>query len=499
MIRIQNFRKQNVALAFAALLLSACMVSPEPLSVAELEKSANINAARATHGQEPVTNSISLYEAMARALKYNLDHRIQIMQSALSDKKLSSARANMLPNLVAELNRTNRSERSYSYSDSLNGTRSSIPSTSSESATLKRDITFSWNILDFGLSYVRAKQEADKSLIAEEQRRKVINRIIEDVRTAYWRAVSAERLLNGFSRLEQRIEIVLSNSRQLGNSGYTSPIAQLTFQRELVEIKGKAQRLQRELTTSKIQLAALMNLSPSENYHLVVPKRRLSDLSIQIPSDEMIRIALQNRPEIREASYYSRISKREAEVAILELLPGVQLFSSSNFDASDLLLNNNWVSIGAKASWNVMKLFKYPIRKGLVEADIKLKDQRALAMTMAVMTQVEVAIVRYKYLRREAKTAQQYNSLQQKILRRVKASAKAGVTSEQNLIQEELSALIASAKYDIAYADLQNAFATIYASIGVDPWGDGLDVDLDVATLSAGLKKTWQERGDVGE
>lgn len=499
MIRMFKLQYLKLFVALAALFLSGCILSPEPLSVAELEDSANINIARAQNGQEPVTNSISLYEAMARALKYNLDHRIQIMQSALSNKKLNYAKADLLPDLVADFNRTNKSNRSYSYSDSLNGTRSSIPSTSSQSDSIKRDITFSWNILDFGLSYVRAKQEADKSLIAEEQRRKVINRIIEDVRTAYWRAVSAERLLRGFSRLEQRIEVALSNSRQLGRSGYTSPVAQLTFQRELVEIKGKAQRLQRELTTSKIQLAALMNLPPNEDYRLVIPKRRLSDLKVQIPTDEMMRIALQNRPEIREASYHSRISEREAEVAILELLPGVQLFSANSYDASSLLVNNNWVSIGAKATWNVMKLFKYPLRKGLVEADIKLKDQRALAMTMAVMTQVEVSTVRYKYLRREAKTAQQYNGLQQKILKRVKASARAGATSEQNLIQEELSALIASAKYDIAYADLQNAFATIYASIGVDPWGDDLDVDLNVAELSAGLKKTWQERGDFGE
>lgn len=485
--------------AASSFILTGCMISPEPLTSAQLEETANINISRVTENQEPVSNSISLYEAMARALKYNLDHRIELMEGALSNRKLRAARADMLPNLVANFDRTQRSVASYSYSDTPSGPRTTTPSRSSNMTTFKNDITFSWNILDFGLSYVRAKQAADKTLIAEEQKRKVINHIIEDVRTAFWRAVSAERLLTGFNELEKRIEIALSNSRQLGSSGYTSPVAALTFQRELVEIKGKAQRLQRELTTSKIQLAALMNLRPSEEYHLAVPKRTLSNLKIQIPSDELIRLALQNRPEIREASYNSRISEREAEVAILELLPGVQLFSGSNFDSNDFLLNSNWVSIGAKASWNVMKLFAYPTRKGVILANIKLKDQRSLAMTMAVMTQVEVARVRYKYLRREAKTAEQYHVLQQKILKQVNASARAGVASEQNVIHEELSTLIASARYDIAYSDLQNAFATIYASIGVDPWGDILNVDSDVATLAASLKKTWQERGDASE
>ena len=37
-------------------------------------------------------------------------------------------------------------------------------------------------------------------MLAEERKRKVINRIVEDVRSAYWRAVSAERLLGKIAR-----------------------------------------------------------------------------------------------------------------------------------------------------------------------------------------------------------------------------------------------------------------------------------------------------------
>jgi len=487
-----------IAPAALGIFLSGCVVTPEPLTQSELALTADTNLASVTSGQEAVVQPISLYEAMARALKYNLDHKIELMARELADAKLNQAKSDMLPTLVANSSYSNRDHDPHSYSEGLSGIRSVTPSTSRENENFSKDIAFSWNILDFGLSYVRAKQSADQALIAEEQKRKVVNRIIEDVRSAYWRAVSADRLLSGFKGLEGRVETALKNSRSLGASGYTSPVAALTFQRELVDIKKRTQALQRELETSKIQLAALMNIPPDQAYSLVIPERNMSNLEVKIPAREMVSLALQNRPEIREISYRSRISEQEAEAALLELLPGIQLYAGANYDSNDFLLNNSWVSWGAKASWNAMKLFQYPARSRLVETEQQLNFQRSLAMTMAIMTQVEVARARYHHLRKSAATAAQYYSIQSKILKQVQSSQATGAASQQSLIREQMNTLVASAEYDIAYSDLQNAFATIYSSIGVDPWGDFLDTSADVAILAGSLKQVWHERGDFG-
>ena len=487
----------SILLLYAtAFYLSGCMVTPEPLSESQLALTAETNLARVTQDQEPLSRTISLYEAMARGLKYNLDHKVELMARELADARLSVAQADMLPSLVANSHYSDRDKKPHSYSESLTGIKSVNPSTSREEQSFTKDIVFSWNILDFGLSYVRAKQAANQAMIAEEQKRKVVIRIMEDVRTAYWRAVSADRLLSGFQKLEGRIENALNNSKSLGNAGYTSPVAALTFQRELVDIKKEIQKLERELKTAKIQLAALMNIAPDQPYALQLPERRISSLQITIPPQEMVRLALQNRPEIREIAYKSRISEQEAEAALLELLPGIQLYAGANYDTNDFLLNSNWVNWGAKASWNLMKLFQYPARKQLVDAELQLNDQRNLAMTMAIMTQVEVARARYHYFRKSAATAAQYHTIQHKLLEQVRASASSGAASEQSLIREEMNALVASAEYDIAFADLQNGFATIYASIGVNPWGDSLDTTADVQSIAASLKAVWAERGD---
>ncbi len=214
--------------------------------------------------------------------------------------------------------------------------------------------------------------------------------------------------------------------------------------------------------------------------------------------DEMTRLALQNRPEIRELGYSGRINEHEVEIALLELLPGIQLYAGLNGDSNSFLLNNDWVGWGARASWNLMKFAAYPVKKRVLELEGELIEQRSLAMTMAIMTQVEVARANYHYLRKSAATAAKYYDVQHQIVHKTRDSAYADVTSEQTLIREEMNNLLASAQYDIAYSELQNAFARIYSTIGVDPYGDSFNTDSSIADITASLKQTWNERGDLG-
>ena len=492
-----NKTKKGIAVACALSLLAGCQIAPKPLVESEISDYAATNLAQVTADQEPIGTRVTLYEAMARALKYNLDYKVEIMNKQLANKNLRLKSYAMLPSLVVNGGWADRNNSAASYSRTLfAGVRSVDPSTSKENGTFAGDATFSWHILDFGLSYIRAQQAADEALIAEERKRKIINKVIEDVRTAYWRAVSADRLLDGFHKLRHRTERALAQSRKLYNSGQTSPVTALSYQRELVDIKRQIHRLERELKTSKMQLAALMNANPNSKFALHIPKRRLTDLAIQASGAEMIDIALQNRPELRELGYQERINKKEAKAALLEVLPGASVYAGLNLDSNDFLFNSNWVSYGAKVGWNLMKVFQYPSRKGTVEAKDRVLKQRALATTMAIMTQVYVSRARYNYLLRSARTSAEYYQVQRKLNAQVKASVRANVASEQTLIREEMNTLVAAVQYDIAYADLQNAFAAVYAAVGSDPYDQNISTDMTVAELASVLKKTWQKRGD---
>jgi len=298
--------------------------------------------------------------------------------------------------------------------------------------------------------------------------------------------------------LEGRTKSALINARWLHSKGDTSPITALTYERELVEIKRTAQELQRELSVARTQLAALMNVPPDASFHLTATELEMKPPVYSTDDRTMIEAALINRSELRDVAYQRRINAQEARAALIELLPGIQVYTGTNYDTNKYLEHNRWVNWGARSTWNLLRVFQYPAKRNVIEAQDKLLDSRALALTMAIMTQVHVARVRYQHVSKELETARSYFDVQQRLVKQMRAEAKAERISEQTLIREEMNALVAEAKRDIAFAAVQNAFANVHASVGFDPYADVVDLSLGVHDLTSRLKAFWLERGDFG-
>ena len=177
------------------LSVTGCSYIPIALTQGELQEQAKSDRVYVTQNQEPVAAPVSLYESIARALKYNLDFHLEYSEKVLANTELDLSRYELLPQLVVDSGYNGRENFSGSSSQSLiTGSQSLSTSTSSNRDVFTTNLKLSWNVLDFGLSYIRAKQAGDKVLIAEEEKRKVVNRIVQDVRAAYWRAVTNDRL-----------------------------------------------------------------------------------------------------------------------------------------------------------------------------------------------------------------------------------------------------------------------------------------------------------------
>ncbi len=486
---LRQFSGKGTIALLTTLLLGGCAISPVTLTEDEVTAGAQDKLARVTSEQEPIAGSIDLYNAMARALKYNLDHKVEIYESSLRVRELDLAHFNLLPNVVANAGYAGRDNPLASSSFNLaTNTQNFGASTSQDQRLRTGDLTFSWHVLDFGLSYIRARQAADKALIAEESRRKVVHRLMEDVRTAYWRAFSAQKLVGKLAQLERRTRTAIASASALSDDRTTSPITAITYKRELIEIQRILQELQRELSVAKFQLAALMNVKPGAHFTLVAPA---AGTQLALPAsdgDGMVRLAIENRPEIRDVEYRKRINANEAHAALLELLPGVQLFAGPNYDSNAFLLHEHWLSWGAKASWNVIKVFQYPARREVVHGQDAVLDQRALALTMAIMTQVHVSRARLAHFKREVEIATAYHTTQQELVQSIRSEHAANKVSEQTLLREELNGAVGEVRLDIAKSGLQGAYANLIASMGLDPRSGDVSRYGSVAEIAAALR-----------
>ncbi|MEL6677051.1 MAG: TolC family protein [Pseudomonadota bacterium] len=449
--------------------------------------------------EEPVTGPIDLYEAMARAIKYNLDQLVEVREEILRNEELDVQSYDLLPDLVANANYSGRSNLPGSSSVSVPGGGNPSPaSRSSNREEFNAELTLSWDVLDFGLGWVRAKQASDEIYIAEEQRRATINRVIEDVRTSYWRAVAAQRLMGRIDRLERSALNALNSSERQAAERTGNPLDALNYQREVLGVLRSVQELRRDLAVAKNQLAALINVRQGQPFEVVVrPHAELDAPIVDADPDELVFLALQNRPELREITYRLRINEREKDVALLEILPSISAFFGINYSDNRFLYNSNWLGYGARASWNLLNVFRLPARQQALEAGDALLDARALALTQAIATQVFVAKARVLSLSEEADLARRYHNLSDRISTQTRVQVREGQLGQLQGVREELNAILGSLRYDVTYADLNSAFANLYSSVGLDPYAPGLTGEETVDEMAQALRELWFDRGDT--
>lgn len=484
----------------AAVVLAGCAVKPEPFTAADHVRRAEDDTLALRSAQEPVAGPVTLYEAMARAVKYNLDHRLKVMEAAFAERQLTTANLNMLPRLAANAGYEGRNNQSASSSKSvLTNTQSLETSTSVDRERTTWDLGPTWNVLDFGVSYVRAHQQADRSLIVQERRRKVVHNIVQDVRAAYWQAASAERLLTRIDPLISRIDDALAAARHIESQALKPPLEALEYRRDLLKALNDIKSLRRELISGKTNLAALMGLPPGTAFTVATDGIRFEEPKVSVTLEQIERSALLHRPELREEAYQSRIGEAEVKAAMLSLLPGLNLAAGRNYDSNSFAYNNHWVSWSARVNYNLFDAFlNGPARIGEAEAAKDVAHTRRLAISMAVLTQAQVSWLAYHQAVSEFRTARELNDVEAAVVDQIRASYSSGRGNELEVINAEVDAVLAELRRDVAFAQMTNAVGRIYVTAGADPLPESIESH-DIPALTRAIEATvagWS-RGDL--
>lgn len=487
--------KKFFTISLLALAISGCAVTSKPIDRSVSEQRAQQDLVSMFKDQEPLNGPLTLHEAMARAVKYNLEARLKVMEEAMAQHQVDLATFDMLPRMALSAGYAGRNNISASSSESIRtGTQSLEPSTSQERDRNVADLTMVWNVLDFGVSYVSAKQQGDQRLIVQERRRKVMHTIIQDVRSAYWRAVAADRLLNQIDRLMARVAQARDNSQRLSEQRIGDPIQAMSYQRALIEATRQLEEQRRALSLAKTELATLINLplgtdvalSPDVSYQMPELKVQLSQLEQE---------ALASRPELREQDYQARISAAETRKAMLRLLPGLEFSAGGHYDSNAFLVNQSWADYGVKVTWNLFNVLSAPAAIDVAKAGQEVADARRQAMSMAILAQLHVANANFREAQRQFQTSQQLAGLDSQIVEQLRNRYQAQGIGELDLIQGELNTLQADLRRDLAYAELRNSYGQLFASAGLDPLPDQLPSN-DVASIAKALsaqEKRWQE------
>ena len=468
---VNTFTKARMKPAFTliitALLLTSCAILPHQSTKEEVL--ARVEKDLSTiqhHKQEAINAPITLEEAVARTLKYNLDYRFKKMQSALALGVADYSKFDLWPKLLVNAGYNSRSNDSGGTSVGIvDGLESLRPSTSQQKDYTQTDAELSWNILDFGISYYRAKQKGDEFLIAEEQRRKLVQNMMQDVRSAYWRALGAQRLENRAQNVLARAKQAITQSREAESQKIISPALALQYQRALLDATLLLNKRRQDLAFSKHELSALMNVPPGKDFSLA----ESTEVALPpVPANlrALEEMALLQRPELREEDYKKRINANEARKQMLGFVPNFSLKGSLNVNSNDYLYNKSWREASFGVTWNLLKIFSLPSIKKTQEQQAKVDEAKRLSLSVAVMTQLRISIERYRLAHEDYKISEMAANVDNRLADHTKASVSAKLTSELEAIRTETRAILGDYQKTNAYANAQIAFGRLYNSLG---------------------------------
>lgn len=484
-----------VALACLPMLLAACgTVSPVAFTPDEVKDRVTTDRLAIYADQEPVAGPITFHEAAARALKYNLDYRLKLMESALAQSLNDVANHEMLPKVIASAGYVSRNNDSGGSSIGIEDRIESLrPSTSQERDRALAGLSFSWNALDFGVSYYRAQQKADQFLMAEERRRKVVQNVLQDVRNSYWRALGAQKLLGRVDSLLERVNKALVQAKQVEKEGLMPQAQVLAYQRALLDAVNLLTLRRQDLELARAELSALMSVQPGTVFTLADEEIAALPSTTQ-GFEKLERLALERRPEIMEEWYRKRVTENDIKAAKLLVWPNISLDAGVSYDSNKYNYNSTWIDTGVRVSWNIVKLAQYPALKRAHQAQNDTDDLRRMALSMAVLTQVRVGAQRYQLALSELNFAQESLSVDQRLLSLSQKAAKTKFDSQLEVIRAEARELLAEYQHYAAYSNAQAAWGRLYNSVGMDVLPKSIESN-DVKTVARAIESTldsWQ-------
>ena len=467
-------RRRDAMLLACCLLFAAlqggCAVQPQPLSLDEHQQRALEDRQLLYANQETLTGPLSLELAIARALKYNYDHRLAVMEAAFHDQELTAATYAMLPKLAASAGYTQRDNELASSSISYRTRQETLePSISSEKERKTADLTLTWSLLDFGISYFQAKQQADRLLIMLERRRRVVNNIVKEVIGAYWKAFAAQRTLPQVEKALQEAQGALDSYEAIQRTRLAPPMETLEQHRDLLSIVSQLRRIQTDMGMSFAKLAALINVPMHMSFEIAQPDPHLftpPPLSASI--EELENNGLSLRPDLREEAYQERIDKQEVYKEVIRMLPGATLFIGTNYDTNKYLVHNFWTELGARATMGLFNLITGPmqIRAAATKADVT--RTRRLAQTVAALVQINLSYHQYKQAVEEYAYSKKLNEIEEQIFSIAKNERAMEAQSKLSLIRRSVSAVRASIEHDRALSDIYLFWGNMYFSLGGD-------------------------------
>ena len=472
MLRPFSYKAFTVVFGLSVTLLQGCAFTPKPYTTQEQQDLLLNDRLKVMSEVEPVGAQLTLPEAVARGLKYNLDYRSKMMEQAIAIGSYELSNYDMLPKVLANAGYNYRNN--YFVTNATNSV-TGAPSLSDPFISSAKDygtlgLNLNWSLLDFGVSYFNARQNADRILVAAEKRRRTMHVLIQDIQTAYLRAAAAQKLKGDLIKTITDANEALKNSKKVESDGLKTPLEALRYQKSLLDNVKILETIDQELATAKVELNQLINLPANANFKLEDPDKILPpNAYTNIDPKEFEVRALMYNADLNESIYNARIAVEETRKSLLKLLPGLTFNIGPQTTNNNYWINKNWVEGAANISFNLWNLLTAPTAIKLAGQNEDLAQQKRMMVQMAVVSQVHLAKMGLDNSLQLYRRSADIDTVDSKIAKLTADKEKEGAASKAERVAADASAIVSKLRKYQALSQLFAASGKMQATAGLEP------------------------------
>ncbi len=431
------------------------------------EKNAPEELAQIRAFDPAIESPLTLAAAIDYALKNNLQAKLSEMEKTIQEESVTGRKVAMLPSLLAEAEISEKSRDVASKSINANTKAISLdPSISTDRDLQKGTATFTWNLLDFGVGYFRARQAANQAVIAAQRLERAKQKLILEVTRAYGQAVAArESALMArklLARFRDRQNLALEQVQDSLVSAATGLRSEIKYIEGLIQLS----EFESRYSNSRASLAQLLGLPPSADITLADMDTATLPTDLALNVDTMESEAIHKRPELSEKDLEQAVTEDEARVALAQMFPSPAFFLRLEYDSNSFLTVHDWYTTGLRATWN---LFSIPMqmnnrRIALLKGDYIKQERTALAV--AVLAQLHIAWFNYRNAVEQCLLKRNLHDKHAKLVLEMEKLRLVGDINEDDYVQALTQYFFARVQFMGAFAELLAAREMVFNSLG---------------------------------
>ncbi|GAB4238295.1 MAG: hypothetical protein Tsb0021_18060 [Chlamydiales bacterium] len=409
---------------------------------------------------------LSLDDLVEIALERNLDLQVKAWEAHIQKAVLHREIWAMMPEFEISYDTRGRNNNPGSSSQSLvPGIPPAPPSVSSEKNSQRTLAEVTFRLIDFGIAYVQSHQEANRLLIKRAEYDRVRQNLILEVIQHYWKAAAAKVGIEGIERMQERVENYLQSLDRLMRLRILSQMEGLENQYTILNVRLDYLNYRRIYNEEIIRLKELLGLTPNTHFEISIPDISLVSVPIADLKD-LEEIALRSRPELFIKDFEETIACDEIRKAIINLVPGAEVFFGYNRDSNEFLIERSWLHVGFLVIGDLFDLPRKWQQKKVAERERHLARLSRFLTSMAVMTQVHLAYFEYQDELKRHETVFQIDEVKRRLLEGAIKETLYGGMNEFQVISFEAESLLAKVRDVEAYGYVYYALEKVNNAIG---------------------------------